>query len=1095
MFYNCTSLVSTPELSSTSLAGSCYQNMFSGCELLTSIPELPATTLYNNCYNEMFSGCTSLEDLSYVELPATTLAQYCYWAMFSGCTSLEHAPQLPATTLANYCYGHMFQNCTSLTHIPALPATTLNTECYGHMFDGCTSLTEAYLPATSLPSTQGSSGYCYSNMFRNCESLNTIKINYTGSFNNNFNEWVDGVAEEGTLYYKGSDSTVGISAIPTGWNVSTFFGLKFTAPENATIHISYSIEGTLNNKQLFYSDDDGITWTSWGVNDNPIIISTLNNSYPKYIYVKGNNPNGLSESPSNYIHFDMYRTGGGGGVSPNPYYGPYVSGNINSLLDNGDGSSLSNNEIPNNYCFYRLFYNYYDENTNVKIMNPILSIPELPATTLKTGCYKEMFLGCNLLIDLCNVRLPATTLASACYYGMFKDCSILDHAPILPATTLADECYSYMFSGCSYLGNAPKLHTTTVSQYSYSYMFQNCTSLTEAPKLPATTLASHCYICMFEGCTSLTKVYDLPATTLTDSCYGYMFSKCTSLIKAPRLQATTLAEGCYSGMFSGCTSLIESPELPATTLSPNCYDFMFADCSSLNVISISYLGNLDPNDTHLWSPPDHYFYKWVGKTDGTDNFGVPDHGYFYYSGNDTTVGINAIPYGWEVINTHVVVQCPNPLGATVHVLHNGTEYTGTNSRSVAISRGDSIEYWATAEDYYDGAHTVETNILSNATYTISALTQYPQLLIDYTGTPSDPTITINNIETNSLRLASNTPYSYEVSKSGYITKSGTGTMASSNVTIPVTDLDVLIPCTLTINAQPSGANPVVTINGVNQTSITVPQGTTIRYSVNAGNNYNNITNATKVVNSTETMTVTLSLKNVNLTATSDNSNGVSIIYESIVPTTQNAYIKLKGENVSCLGIGNGSYSGSVLCKGGTAEITCQLTANDSLKIKSIPGYVLSNSNTSYYPYYAGKFGGCGLGLYLNNECVLVVGGAGYFYSNYGGCGGGGYRGGVGWEQIGSGSPTHYYGYNYDGGIPSTDTDANKVNGRLAADKDKAIGDGVSLATAGHALCGWGGSGYKSPSGIFSNATLINGVDRTAAQNENNLATAIINFGV
>ena len=31
-----------------------------------------------------------------------------------------------------------------------------------------------------------------------------------------------GVAATGTLYYNGSDTTTGVSAIPSGWNVQTF---------------------------------------------------------------------------------------------------------------------------------------------------------------------------------------------------------------------------------------------------------------------------------------------------------------------------------------------------------------------------------------------------------------------------------------------------------------------------------------------------------------------------------------------------------------------------------------------------------------------------------------------------------------------------------------------------------------------------------------------------------------------------------------------------------------------------------------------------------------------------------------------------------
>ena len=37
--------------------------MFNGCTALTTAPELPATTLANSCYQNMFSGCYNLNTI------------------------------------------------------------------------------------------------------------------------------------------------------------------------------------------------------------------------------------------------------------------------------------------------------------------------------------------------------------------------------------------------------------------------------------------------------------------------------------------------------------------------------------------------------------------------------------------------------------------------------------------------------------------------------------------------------------------------------------------------------------------------------------------------------------------------------------------------------------------------------------------------------------------------------------------------------------------------------------------------------------------------------------------------------------------------
>ena len=175
MFENCKYLVKVPELPVTTLANSCYSNMFSGCTLLTTIPSnlLPATTLANSCYSYMFQGCTLLNTIP--NLPATTLANSCYQNMFQGCTGLTTIPSnlLPATTLADRCYSSMFSGCTSLTTIPGdlLPATTLVQNCYLEMFKDCTGLTT--IPSNLLPATT-LADRCYSNMFSGCQGLTTI---------------------------------------------------------------------------------------------------------------------------------------------------------------------------------------------------------------------------------------------------------------------------------------------------------------------------------------------------------------------------------------------------------------------------------------------------------------------------------------------------------------------------------------------------------------------------------------------------------------------------------------------------------------------------------------------------------------------------------------------------------------------------------------------------------------------------------------------------------------------------------------------------------------------------------------------------------
>lgn len=89
-------------------------------------------------FSNMFNGCTSL--ITPPELPSTTLDISCYYNMFYKCTRLTTPPKLPSTTLASNCYTNMFGGCTSLTTVPELPTTKLAVSCYPNMFRGCTKI-------------------------------------------------------------------------------------------------------------------------------------------------------------------------------------------------------------------------------------------------------------------------------------------------------------------------------------------------------------------------------------------------------------------------------------------------------------------------------------------------------------------------------------------------------------------------------------------------------------------------------------------------------------------------------------------------------------------------------------------------------------------------------------------------------------------------------------------------------------------------------------------------------------------------------------------------------------------------------------------
>ena len=333
MFFGCTNLTTAPELPATTLANSCYSSMFSGCTSLTTAPELPATTLATECYSSMFSGCTSLTTAP--KLPATTLAKSCYIGMFSGCTSLTTAPDLPATTLANSCYSSMFSGCTSLTTAPALPATTLADKCYYYMFFGCTNLTTApELPATKL------ADFCYQSMFYSCTSLTKApKLPATTLANSCYSSM-----------FSGCTSLTTAPELPATTLATECYSSMFSGCTSLTT--APKLPATTLAKSCYIGMFSGCTSLTTAP-DLP--ATTLATECYSYMFSGCRSLTTVPELPAT------------------------------TLADK---------------CYYYMFYN----------CTSLTTAPALPATTLANSCYSCMFLGCG---SLNYIKMLATDISAS----------------------------------------------------------------------------------------------------------------------------------------------------------------------------------------------------------------------------------------------------------------------------------------------------------------------------------------------------------------------------------------------------------------------------------------------------------------------------------------------------------------------------------------------------------------------------------------------------------------------------------------------------------------------------------------------------------
>ena len=108
-----------------------------------------------------------------------------------------------------------------------------------------------------------------------------------------------------------------------------------------------------------------------------------------------------------------------------------IFGNVMSLVK-GKDNLASADAIEANKAFYGLFAGanqlVNDQHRNIA----------LPATTLKDGCYQDMFYGCKGIERA--PELPALTLVKECYKEMFYDCSKLNYVKCLATDISATDC-------------------------------------------------------------------------------------------------------------------------------------------------------------------------------------------------------------------------------------------------------------------------------------------------------------------------------------------------------------------------------------------------------------------------------------------------------------------------------------------------------------------------------------------------------------------------------------------------------------------------------------------------------------------------------
>ena len=619
MFYNCYSLETAPELPATIFESYCYYEMFYNCSGFTTGPSSignSSSTMADYSCCRMFYYCKSL--VTPPELPSTSLAANCYSSMFYGCTSLTTAPELPAVELVGGCYNSMFYGCSSLNYIKALMPSTNS----GFTNNWVANVNSAGTFVKSVNSTLPSGVHGIPSTwiidydiddkeektdvltFKAQQAGSTVKLTRKGSSANLANVKLEYSTDNGVTW---SNYALGETITLTNIDDTVKFkgnNDRFGCDANNNYHIfvmsgKISAEGDLTSISMKYKNHD-----------------TILRGYDYVALFSGctaltSCPDLPVEELALYCYDKMFQGCTSITVAPELPATTLAEGCYSYMFHNCTNlttpSDLPSTVLPE-FCYSNMYWK----------CSKLATIPNISAVSFGRKSCEYMFQDCYALVNLSskNIGVQSTSFGTEACIDMFSGCTNLTSAPSLPATNLTgDSAYKFMFEACSKLATSPSLPATTLGYNCYYGMLRGTNAKPDCTNIDFTddtVVASGGLRGLFYGTkvtyanlsTILPKDENnnpcLPISALTgNGCYGYMFAYCTSLTKAPELPAEILSNQCYTNMFEGCSSLTSAPNLNASVLNGNCYSCMFRYCRSL--------ANHPNINTSITSLPSHAF--------------------------------------------------------------------------------------------------------------------------------------------------------------------------------------------------------------------------------------------------------------------------------------------------------------------------------------------------------------------------------------------------------------------------------------------------------------------------------------------------------
>lgn len=240
----------------------------------------------------------------------------------------------------------------------------------------------------------------------------------------------------------------------------------------------------------------------------------------------------------------------------------------------------------------------------------------------------------------------------------------------------------------------------------------------------------------------------------------------------------------------------------------------------------------------------------------------------------TTIHFDSIDESLDNINRVLSTLTTKYTLTVTPVTPNATVFiNGIKQSSLQVVNGSTVNVKVQAEGYV----TYEEFILVDKDITLKPELNKEQVTFTVSPIPNDCTVKLNGVARKSITVDKGSTVTWEVSKSGYITKSSS-IIATESTSIQVS-LDAIgeNKSNFTINVI-SPLDAVVTINGETTNSIIIDKGSEVTWSVEAPHYESK--NGTQTINEDTVVDVTLVANKYTLT---------------INPTPTDAVVELNGE--------------------------------------------------------------------------------------------------------------------------------------------------------------------------------------------------------